>query len=169
MPKVPSLFLNDQLVDLVDSHKYLGVTMTSDRQDHMDISRSIRTLYIRGNSLISNFKHCSDDVKVQLFKSYCTSIYCCHLWSNFSQDVYRRIRSAFNRIFRLLMNLYHRISISATLLQYGINHFDILIRNNVTSFIKRLEVSDNTILLNITASTFYTNSAIYCHWKNIIY
>jgi len=74
MPKVPSLFLNDQLVDLVDSHKYLGVTMTSDRQDHMDISRSIRTLYIRGNSLISNFKHCSDDVKVQLFKSYCTRI-----------------------------------------------------------------------------------------------
>ncbi len=169
MPKVPSLFLNDQLVDLVDSHKYLGVTMTSDRQDHMDISRSIRTLYIRGNSLISNFKHCSDDVKVQLFKSYCTSIYCCHLWSNFSQDVYRRIRSAFNRIFRLLMNLYHRISISATFLQYGVNHFDILIRNNVTSFIKRLEVSDNTILRNIVASTFYTNSAIYCHWKNIIY
>ena len=69
------LLLNDQLVDLVDLHKYLGVTMTSDRQDHMDISRSIRALYIRGNSLISNFKHGSDDVKVQLFKSYCTRIY----------------------------------------------------------------------------------------------
>ena len=93
------LLLNDQLVDLVDLHKYLGVTMTSDRQDHMNISRSIRALYIRGNSLISNFKHGSDDVKVQLFKSYCTRIYCCHLWSNFSQDVYRRIRSASNRIF----------------------------------------------------------------------
>ena len=52
------------------------------------------------------------------------------------------------------MNLYHRISISATFLQYGINHLDILIRSNVTSFIKGVEVSDNTILLNITASTF---------------
>ena len=69
MPKVPDLFLNGQIVTHVDKHKYLGVTMTSDCKDDDDISKSLRNLYARGNSIIRNFKFCSEEVKIQLFKS----------------------------------------------------------------------------------------------------
>ena len=169
MPEVPRLYLDNQLVKLVDSHKYLGVIISDDLCDNKDIYKSTRALYARGNSIISNFKHCTEDVKVQLFKSFCSTIYCCHLWSVFSSDISRRIKSAYNRIFRILFNLYHRVSMSATLLEYGVHHFDILVRNSITGFIKRIESSNNIIIQNIISSDFYINSAIYSHWKTIIY
>ena len=165
----PRLYLDNQIVKLVDSHKYLGVIISEDLCDNKDICKSTRTLYARGNSIISNFRYCTEDVKVQLFKSFCSTIYCCHLWSDFSPDISRRIKSAYNRIFRILFNLYHRVSMPATLLKYGVLHFDILVRNSITGFIKRIESSDNIIIQNIISSDFYINSAIYNHWKTMIY
>ena len=76
MPKVPRLLLLGQPVKLVDTYKYLGVIMTSDCKDDCDISKLLRNLYSRGNSIIRNFKSCSEEVKIQLFKTYCTSFYC---------------------------------------------------------------------------------------------
>ena len=44
-----------------------------------DILRQMRNLYIRSNKLLRTFHYCSSDVKLELFKSYCTSFYCCYL------------------------------------------------------------------------------------------
>ena len=44
-----------------------------------DITRQMRCFYIRGNFLARSFAHCSDAVKVKLFKAFCTNMYCCHL------------------------------------------------------------------------------------------
>ena len=80
MPNVPKLLLLGQPVKLVNNYKYLGAIMTSDSKDDCDISKLLRNLYSRGNGIIRNFKSCSQEVKLQLFKSYCTSFYYFHLW-----------------------------------------------------------------------------------------
>ena len=41
----------------------------------------MRTLYIGSNKLLHTFYHCSIDVKLELFRSFCTSFYCCYLWT----------------------------------------------------------------------------------------
>jgi len=62
------------------SHKYLGVHITADRKDNEAIKQQCRNIYSRGNTLIRNFKMCSDTVKCKLFQSFCTNIYCAPLW-----------------------------------------------------------------------------------------
>ena len=46
-----------------------------------DMLRQMRILYIRSNKLLPIFHYCSTDVKLELFKSYCTSYHCCYLWT----------------------------------------------------------------------------------------
>ena len=44
-------------------------------QDDDDILRQMHTLYIRSNKLLPTFHYCSIDVKLELFRSFCTSFY----------------------------------------------------------------------------------------------
>ena len=81
--QIPNFTLNDNVIDLVDHEKYLGVINSSNCKDDDDLNRQMRSLYGRGNALVRNFKHCSDLVKFQLFKTFCCNLYCCHLWSFF--------------------------------------------------------------------------------------
>ena len=67
---VPTIYLNSKPVSMVVEQKYLGVFITSDFKDDRDIKRQIRAIYSRGNTLISKFRKCSNEVKVQLFMSY---------------------------------------------------------------------------------------------------
>ena len=56
----------------------------------------MRTLYIRSNKLLRTFHYCSTDVKLELLKSYCTSFYCCYLWTAYKKSTFDRLRVAFN-------------------------------------------------------------------------
>ena len=53
--------------------------------------------------IIRNFTQCSDAVKCQLFQSFCTSFYCASLWSSDNIATLRRLKVAWNGIFRSLM------------------------------------------------------------------
>ena len=39
-----------------------------------------RIFYAQANMLARKFNKCTDDVKISLFRSYCTSLYTAHLW-----------------------------------------------------------------------------------------
>ena len=80
---VPKFTLNGRSLRQVSEEKYLGCIMSDDFSDDLDLSRQMRAIYTRGNMLIKNFKSCSDDVKLQLFKTYCSNLYCGQLWSTY--------------------------------------------------------------------------------------
>ena len=80
---VPKFYLNDNVLKEVETYKYLGVVISNTFTDDCDIMRLTRSIYATGNVLISKFKKCTDDVKIQLFKTYLTNLYCSHLWSSF--------------------------------------------------------------------------------------
>ena len=44
--------------------------------DDSDMLRQMSLLYAKSNKLLRTFSHCSSDVKVTLFQSYCTALYC---------------------------------------------------------------------------------------------
>ena len=53
--------------------------------------------------LSDSFKHCSADVKVKLYNSYCCSIYCCALISVYHKTVLDKLSVACNKVFKSLM------------------------------------------------------------------
>ena len=66
------LYMDSQLQKYVDNVKYLSFTFSSDQKDDNDILRQLRMLYTKSNRLLRLFHHCSVDVKLAFFRSYCT-------------------------------------------------------------------------------------------------
>ena len=139
----------------VDECKYLGVFISKDCKDNVDIKRQIRALYARGNILVRNFIKCSPDVKIQLFKTYCCNIYAGHLWSNFSQQVFRWVNVAYNNVFRNLMRIKRDSSISQHFATSNVTGFKALLRNYIHGFSKRLNECSNKLVKTVLHSSHF--------------
>ena len=72
-------------------------------EDDEDMLRQMCTLYVRSNKLLRTFHYCSTDVKLELFKSYCTSFHCCYLWTAYKKSTFVRLRVAFNNTYRRVL------------------------------------------------------------------
>ena len=46
----------------------------------------MRLLYAKSNNALWTFSHCSTDVKITLFQSYCTALYCPYLWNDYKNQ-----------------------------------------------------------------------------------
>ena len=130
--------------------------MTSFFTDNKDIIRQVRATYARGNALICKFRKCSDDVKVQLFKSFCSNFYCSSLWFNFNQASFNRLKVAYNNVFRSPMNIGRRSSISAAYVSLSVNCFNTIIRKCITNLRQRLLCSDNVLIQTFCSCKFDT-------------
>ena len=153
---------------MTSNHKYLGMYLSEDSSDNLDIKRQIRGVYARGNSLIKRFRHCNQQTKVKLFTSYCSSFYCCTLWYKFSTAEFRKLKSSYNRIFRNLFNL-SKDDMYNVMLRLGVKTFPEVLRNLIYGFSSRLLLCTNTIILAITSSMFFYCSPIAKYWKKQLY
>ena len=166
---IPQVKLAVNTLELVSKYKYLGFMMCNDNRDDEALSAQIRGLYCRGNALIKHFNYCSDYTKVTLFKTFCQSFYCNYLWSNCSVKSFNRIRVAYNRVFRILMKLEYRTSMSAAFISYNVNHFNVLFRNAIFGFIKRIWRSDNSIVSTVVNSSYFSYSKLNNFWSGLLY
>ena len=149
--------------------KYLGHYISDDMSDNRDIKRQYQYLYGRANMLVKKFKNCSDDIKVQLFRSYCTGMYTGQLWWNYSKCVIRKLIVAYNRAFRLLMGYPRDCSASGMFANNRLPSAQAILRNLCYKFIKRLEESENNLIHNIRNSDIWFHSNIRKHWLSILY
>ena len=64
-------------------------------------------LYTKSNRLLRLFHHCSVDVKLALFRSYCTCFYCPFLCTYYKKSNYSKLRVAFkfNNVYRRILKL----------------------------------------------------------------
>ena len=74
-------------------------------QNDDDMLRQMRTLYIISNKLLRYFYYCSIDVKLKLFRSFCTSFYCCYLWTAYKKSTFNKLRVALNNAYRRVLKL----------------------------------------------------------------
>ncbi len=63
-------------IEFVTQCKYLG-NIVEQNGSVLDIERQMRNVYAKANALWSKFKLCSNEVKSQLFQSFCANLYCC--------------------------------------------------------------------------------------------
>ena len=143
---VPKFILNGLEVEVVSSHVYLGVILDDNYCDDRDLLRQSRAIYARGNVLLKKFSICDINVKIKLFKAYCTSFYCSQLWTCFTGVSYKKLKVAYNNILRLLFKLPRDCRISAKCMELHVDPFEVLLRKSVYGFRCRLLASDNLLL-----------------------
>ena len=166
---VPQITLNGKCLKWTEEHSYLGVLLRDDFTDVSDMNRQLRSLYTQGNILLRKFKKCSDDVKCQLFRSYCTNLYCASLWCNFTASSFSRIKVAYNNIFRMLLSVKRREVYNAYV-RLNVDSFQVVLRKSIYTFNQRLLKSKNCLILNIVSSMlFLSGSTLNMHWRNILY
>ena len=76
----PSFEMNGGCIKEVPFVKYVGHVISADMKDDLDIMRQCRQFCAHGNAIDRRFHMCSDNVKVTLFRSYCSSLYTSQLW-----------------------------------------------------------------------------------------
>ena len=85
---IPNMIFNSAVLLPKCDVKYLGFILKISLNEDEAILKELRTLYIRSNVILRTFKKCNVDVKKELFRSYCTSFYCGHLWTLYNKRSY---------------------------------------------------------------------------------
>ena len=132
--------------------KYLGHVISADMSDDLDIMRPCRQLYAQGNDLARRFHMCSDNVKVSIVRSYCSSLYTSKLWWKYKVNSIRTLYVAYNYAFRMLFMLPRDCSASGMFAVHNVMSCPALIRKLVFFFYKRMKASQNAIVQAICGS-----------------
>ena len=118
----------------VEKYKYLGHIISHDLGDRSDICRQVKQTYVQGHILARQFYMCTENVKVKLFTTYCTSMYTAQLWTNHTMTDIYSMHVAYNNTFRLLFGLSRRCSASEMFAVRHVNSCQSTIRKLMYTF-----------------------------------
>ena len=167
--RIPSFKLDHENIPIVDRYTYLGHILSSDGSDDNDIQRQRGRVYARGNSILRKFHMCSTEVKIVLFKSYCTSLYTAHLWANYMKKSINNFYTAYHNIMKLFMGLSKWEHNRPLCVGHDIPYGPALMRNYIYSFICRLKESQNIIIGAIYDSDCKYDSPLQKRWRALLY
>ncbi|XP_061705685.1 uncharacterized protein LOC133516678 [Cydia pomonella] len=164
-PVFPPVRLNGQPLTIVDQFKYLGHVVSADLKDDADIERERRALSVRANMIARRFAHCSKEVKVSLFRAYCTSFYTSSLWADYTYKRYNALRVQYNNAYRVLMGLSRFCSASGMFAEARVDCFYTTMRKRATSLVRRVRASSNSILTMLAdrVDGLYLNNCCMTH------
>ena len=96
-------------------------------------------------------------------------MYGVQLWSKFAPKELDRLRVAYNNVFRTLMLVDRRDSVSAAFITKKINHFNVLYRKTVYGFRSRFLDSSNILVKKIACSPAFVYGKLYSKWNDMLY
>ena len=83
----PELYINDVKLDNVQLVKHLGHIITSDMTDDKDIMHQTSMYNRNANAVLSNFKHISGDLRVNIMQFCCSSFFMDHSYGTYAISV----------------------------------------------------------------------------------
>ena len=107
--------LSGNIIDYVHKTKYLGVLLCSDMKTSIYVCRQTSKFYAQANTLLRNFRYCSNDVKCMLFRSFCTNMYCSPLWFNSTSSSIKTLKTSYNGALRRLLLIKKHIALAQCL------------------------------------------------------
>ncbi|KAG0718375.1 hypothetical protein GWK47_052507 [Chionoecetes opilio] len=137
--------------------------------DDDDIIKQTTKLLVVGNTLQRIFSYCSREVKMELFRSRCYSIYCNSLWSRFKVATLNRLKVCHNDILKRLLGLHRWCSSSLAFARNGVNNLDVIRRHSVFSLRSRAELSANSIITSFRQSSTYVCGPIQQRWLGLLF
>ena len=168
----PEFRLCGEVLKVCSETKYLGHFFSDDIRDDRDVLRQCRKLYAQGNMLLRKFHMCTPDVKVSLFRTYCTPLYTAHLWYNYRKYSMQRLTVAYNDAMRMLLKVPRYLSASQMFAELQVPACQAVIRNLMFKFICRIEKSTNSIISALVDPVSCSNrftSRLWKHWHQSLY
>ena len=121
----------------------------------------IYKFYAQANTLLRNFRYCSDGVKCMLFSSYCTNMYCSPLWFKSTSSSIKKLKTSYNGALRRLLLIKKTYSASTMFVIHGIPFFlNCCCANVFYNFSHRISLSSNSIITSYTHQTMMEISII---------
>ena len=167
--QLPQFTLNGEILKDVNVIQYLSHFVCNDLSDDTDIRRQCRSLSIQGNILLRNFHMCSLDVKLALFRSYCTPMYTAQLWWNHKKCSLNRLCITYHNVLKMSAGLSKFESTSLLCTLSNMPCCKAVIRNLVFRFMCRLYSSDNILVKAVRSSSVIYTSRIRQYWRKLIY
>ena len=166
---IPQFYIDGSVIDVTKEHNYLGVVLSEEFTENETMKKEIRSIYARGNMLNNKFRDCNEEVKIKLFRTFCTNLYCAALWCNFKQSIFSRVRVSHNNVFRAFFKLCRRCSVSQEFVLRNIPNIDVIRRKLVYSILSRVNSSNNVLIKTILDMSFFTDSEMFKTWMKIVF
>ena len=166
---VPEFEKNNTAIDRVSRYKYIGHCINDEKSDDDDMARQRNKLCVQGNALIRKLYMCTENVKMSLFKSYCTSLYNSTLWCKYRRESLRKLCVAYTNIFLKLTHQARDCSASQIIVSGQLPTCKMLIRRHVYSFMLNVQKSIHLILNNIAHCYILFTSPLWNYWRLILY
>ena len=112
---------------------------------------------------------CSLDVKLTLFRSYCSSFYTSQLWVNYTKKTMHKLYTAYHNVLKMFIGVSkceHTRPICANL---NVQYCPALIRNFIYKFMSRLIASENIYMSRHSAILVVSIDLVYGNTGGICY
>ena len=166
---ITNVVLSGNIIDYVHKTKYLCVLLCSDMKTSIDVCRQTSKFYAQANTLLRNFRFCSDDVKCMLFRSFCTNMYCSPLWFNSTSSSIKKLKTSYNGALRRLLLIKKTYSASTMFVTHGIPSFFELLLKCIFNFSQRISLSSNSIITACMTPTVFIHSPIRQWWRSVLF
>ena len=100
---ITNVVLSDNVIDYMPKTKYLDVLLCSDMKTSFDVCCQTSKFYAQANTLLHNFRYCSDELKCMLFRLFCTNMYCPQLWFKSKSFSIKELKTSYNGVLRRLL------------------------------------------------------------------
>lgn len=165
---IPPVFLYNDVIPYCERIRYLGFMLADSLSDDIDITKQLRTLYMRANSLLRTFHHCTTDVKLELARAYCACFYCPSMWTKYNKATFSKLRVAYNNVYRRILGLPRHSSASEMYVANDLDNIEAMLRKNVYSFKSRMCKSRNLLIKCLVSCSFVVDKC-WRHWTSILY
>ena len=135
----PVFRIQNNLIVRKPKAKYLGHIISEDMSDDADVFRQVKCLYIQGNIISRTFANCSINVKLVVFKTYCSCLYTSQLWGTCLSRTMNRLKVAYNDSLRMVLGIPRYCSASEMFAYTNVPSCQCVIRLNIYSFMKRIQ------------------------------
>ena len=151
----PSLALNASQLCVVSSFKYSGHILSASTADNDDIAHQMSLLYARANVLIRKFSKCSRNVKLCLFRTYCTNFYGAALWKQYNATALKRFKAAYVKCVKTFFGYDRMYSVTAMFVELGLPVFSTILHNAKCNFVASISVHANSVVRVVHAVCAY--------------
>ena len=166
---MPTFSINNECINVVNKYTYLGHILCDSLKDDLDILRQRKKIFAQGNSLLRKFYMCNIEVKTTLFRSYVSSFYTAHLWTNYSKTVINKLYIAYHNTLKLLIGVYKSEHTRPICVGLNVKYCPALMRNIIYKFMQRLLAAENIMVKALCETSLFYTSPMWKHWRSLLY
>jgi hypothetical protein len=165
---VPVFKIKNEIVPIVNNCKYLGVILSNDFCQKLDIQRAESSFLKQFYTIFRKFYFADSDALTFLFSSHCTSLYCAELWHNIkgSQSQFKSFSVTYHKAIKKIHKKPWAYSNHDICEEAGLKTFKHLINQKMATFAFNL-MNNNSMCFNRYKSFFISDSFLFRNIRKI--